>query len=411
MRTMFKAILITAAWLSASLSTCLVAVEPIPVEYLWQSEPDLDLNWELGEEVANIHINAGQIGSSYATERMRAAQAILRVPDSPTLNRAELLAAIVARLEAGEDDPGVRAELVAAACELDNGQHGTMLWKLGSGDRVIQPVVETACIRWAKSEPLSAWRERLKDTQASPSQMLIAIEGVATVGTPDDLAILKSILLDETRLDPVRLAAAKAIGRLAHDSQLELAGQIKKSGARFPELLAIAVLESSPVESSSAFVQEIANKSTPIAERAAYEWLCKHQPQVAQKTAKARLRHVDAQVRSLALDQIADLDNEDTLPALIAALDDVHPRNREQARLRILRHCDRSPQHLESVYQQLAAILVNESWRPVEQAIRLTVELNRPDHVPQLIALLEHDRYRSLYYRRLGTSAPGHRRG
>ncbi|MCC6508938.1 MAG: hypothetical protein IT423_07515 [Pirellulaceae bacterium] len=368
------------------------AAEPIRVEYLWQSQPTLPFVWGIIENQPMVRATPGQVQSEHISERMSAAQAVLRVPKSPGFDQAQILTSLINRLSSGEPDLLVRAEMIAAVCELDNGQHAAMLWKLSSGERLLQPIVERACIGWRNNQPLAQWRARLKSMTASEQELLQAVDGLRATGTAEDVPQLKRMVTDATLSISLRLGCAHALGQLSNTSELELAKQLRGSGAQHAELMAVHVLASSPPKAVTEFVQDILNRSAPEAQRAAYRWLCEHDQIVAQKRAMEFIKNVDPEMRSMAILQITAADNSDTLPALFDVFSDEHPARRNQAREQLLICSERSPEHLQSIAKLLTEALKTDQWRPVEQAMRLAVELQRAEHVDRLLELLDHPR-------------------
>lgn len=368
------------------------AIEPAKVEFLWQTSPKLDFDWEGQPYIPLIEATPEQIHSDSASVRLRAAQNVLRAPGSPRLDRPRALEAMLKRLQTGELNNTVRIELMAAACELDDGTYADQLWKLSQDDVTVRQTVELACIRWRKGLPLEQWRAAIQSAATTEQALLTAIDGIGATGSESDVSNLALLLMDSARSTPVRLRAAKAIGQVADGDRLALAKKLRESKASLADVMSVALLARSPVQSSAMFVQEIAQTGQPIAERAAYEWLCQRDGATAQGMAERFLQHSDSAVRRLALQQISDALSDKSLPALFAAFQDENPSVRTAARELVLKCCTRSETKLPSALELLKKSIDSNDWRELEQAIRLAVELKQSAYCERLLSLLDHAR-------------------
>lgn len=381
------------AWLGIALgwSTSAPATDPITVEYLWQSQPTLDFDWRGPPVVPNIDVKPQLIEAHSVRDRMRAAQNLLRAPNSASLDRPAVLKALISRLQAGESHRTVRTEMIAAACELDDGTSAELLWKLARGDADAEVVVQRACVTWRSALPLDKWRQCVNSTTSTEQELLLALEGVGATGADADVPQLKSIVLDGTRAPAIRLASARAIGSVATSDQLSLAQELKVSSVEFADLLSIEVLRKSPVANASAFVQAIAVHGSQPAQRAAYRWLCEREANTAQQMVEPFLKHADSAVRLLALQQITLANNDKTLPALFDAFHDLSPGVRDAARVHVLTCADRGAEHAQLALSLLKNALEESDWRALEQAIRLAVELKQNSYCDRLMSLIHHE--------------------
>lgn len=382
-----------AAILVATLGAVpLHAVEPLPIEYLWQTEPRLDVPWFHHVEEYAPPANPAQIHSPSASQRMAAAQAIIRAPGNSHFDAPQLRQAIIERLEAGESQPNVRAELVAALCALDDGSAAERLWKRLGDDQLVLPILEQACIRWRKPLPLEIWRERLRNHQGSHQEIARALEGLGAAGSQEDLALLITAVQDKTQSAPLRLVAARAIGRLSTVDKLPLAKALRDSNAEQADLLAVEVLGKKSSAEIKEFMVDIADQGDPVAQRLAYQWLCELEPATAQAKAAAYSEHADAEIRRMSLLEINKTEQSEAIKVLSLALGDVHPALRELARTQLLSRSSRSADHQRAVEEAIAEGLKHSDWKTLEQCVRMTVELEQKVHVPRLIELLENPR-------------------
>ncbi len=189
-------------------------IRPIKVEYLWQSEPKLNFLWREPPRPASVSATAEQLQSERALERMSVAQSIIRVPDSPSFEPGPMLTQVMERLKS-EQDAQIQAELITAACQLDEqGVHADRLWQLAKDRLLVQGTVETACIRWTSTAPLSTWRQRIESLKCTQVNCSAPCVGSAQVVNRAISIVLVSYWSMPLAM-PIRFDCARAYGRLA----------------------------------------------------------------------------------------------------------------------------------------------------------------------------------------------------
>lgn len=372
------------------------AAEPIPIEYMWQVDPTLDFSWWYDEPLLMPHITGKQLVSPRAEVRFLAAQSVVHFRHHPSLQKPLLLRSIIERLEKGEPQSAVRSELVAAACELDNGEQSEALWQLAKQDSLTLPTVESALCRWKKPQALEIWRTRLRERNGTHQELTQACAGLGAVGTQEDLSQLISLVTDGTQSASIRMTTAQAIGELSRSDQLPLAKTIRASTALHADLLAMKILGkqlSKPTSDETLqFIIDVAENGSLVAQREAYSWICEFVPETARAKAHEFYKRNDAEIRRMSLVQINETENEHVMPTLVAGLSDAHPKNREAAREHLLVRATRSEMNEILVKALIGPELAREDWRSQEQCIRLCVELQQPQHAMRLVDLLDHQR-------------------
>lgn len=393
--------ILTLTWLSSVIIVWLagsqfaLAIEPMQVEYCWQSDPKLDVDWwsRNGQGMMRWNITAKHLQSDRAEVRMQAAQAIIKNPLNPSINREESVNALIDQLKQGEPRPSLRADYVAAVCELDDsGEHAEALWRLSEKDATTRPTVERALAKWGKPFAASEWRTRLRDKLCTQQELSMACFGIGRVGNPGDLGVLTAIVTDATALPSVRLVAAQAIGRVTQTEQLTLAQQLRASSALHGDLLAMYVLGEQSSPEVKEFVLDVSKNATLVAQREAYRWLCQHDPETARSLAMAFTDKADWEIRRLCVMVINQTDNADAIPLLFKMLGDVHPDVRKTARHQLLICSERSPENDKAVKAIIAPGLAKTDWQTKEQSGLFAVELKQTEHLSRLLELLEDPR-------------------
>src|SRR5437588_687306 len=81
-----------------------------------------------------------------------------------------------------------------------------------AGDGDLRDLVEPALARWDYRPARATWLERLRDAQAAPRDILLAIRGLAAVREVQAADRLREIALSADADATVRLEAARALG-------------------------------------------------------------------------------------------------------------------------------------------------------------------------------------------------------
>jgi len=372
------------------------AAEPIKIQYMWELDPKLDIDWWPEKRPVVPESLESRLESPRAEVRFAASQTLLRFSEHPSLDKLKMSRALIARLEKGEPESSVRLGLVSALCQLGRAEDAKRLWDIGNQDGLVLPTIEKALMEWKQPFAVQLWRNRLVERKCTEQELTRACAGLGSVGTQDDLANLSSLVMDGTQSATVRLVAAEAIGELSKSSQLRLAQSLRARPALHTDLFAISVLGRQPNsedgEATQQFVSDVAEHGSLLAQRAAYRWMCDMLPEEAQGRAREFFQRDDSEIRRLSLLQVNRTDHEDAIPILSAALSDPNPNLRQIAREQLLVFANRSDVHEQRVKDVIGPELAKDDWRSIAQSIRLAVELRQPQHAFRILELLDHPR-------------------
>ncbi len=261
----------------------------------------------------------------------------------------------------------------------------------GSRDAHCLAVVEQACIGWRKPLPVDRWRASLASANSTEQELLRAVDGLGATGTNADIPTLEAMVLDGTRTSSVRLSCARAIGRIAVSDQMPLAKKLRASTAEHAERLSVEVLAQSQVESSTEFLQDVALHGSPLAQRAAYRWLCERDAASARAwwrvfsntRCSSSLARADANHRCQ--------DRKDS-PSSLRRVSRSASRCANGRAPTCLTCCSRTEEELQRVLTLLKPSMADADWRVLEQSIRLTVELHQNAYCERLMSLVDHAR-------------------
>ena len=108
----------------------------------------------------------------------------------------------------------------------------------------VSEIVEPALANWRSDVMQDAWITRVKEQAASPSQMMLAMNGLAAIDATGANDALKSLVQNTSALRKLRLAAAQVLGIVAPEDQLVLASELeKRSSEQFLDaLLGLALM-------------------------------------------------------------------------------------------------------------------------------------------------------------------------
>lgn len=368
-----------------------VAAEPVPFEYAWQSLPQLDIDWWHRTPEGRVSVTPAQLQAQRAMDRLVAAQDLLRLPASPNLDKPAIIQAAMRELAGQRLSPTLRLEYLALVCEFDTtGSQADKLWSQVQQEVVARGLVEQWLAKCKQPQANGVWRGRLTDPQVNEWEIGLALKGLAVTGSPADVAALTTVVSDKTWALGIRLQAARAIGALADSDQLDLAKRLRESSSDQGDLLAIEVLGQRPIAAADQLVIDVIDRGSGPAQCKAYAWLCACAPEIAIVRAQDYVAHREPEVRRLSMQQLSRSSDPQVLALLSARLNDSHPDLREMARLQLLNRADSDLEQRRAIMDLVARGMQTEAWEGLEHWIHLTVDLQHPDQEKRLLELLEH---------------------
>ncbi len=334
------------------------SAEPLTVEYAWHTIPKLETNWSMRPGKTARPDFQKQIQSPKINDRLQILQAFMNDPDHQDFDRETIIRSVAQRLEKNEETSlEVRDEMIAVLCEVADATYADRVYAAAKDRLEIQAILERACARWKSHKFDDVWRQRLKDKVCSTQELLLAVRGLSETGSEQDIPLLSDILLDRANQSAARYAASLAIGKLSKSSTWELAQKVDKQEDPFHDMHALNVLGQHVSPEILAFVRQVANKGTPLAQRWAYERMCNLDKEEAFAQAEKFSRHANSDVRMLALKQLEHSKEPSVYPVIAERLGDTHPQVRDSARLQLLQRTERSDADKVSVLE-----LIDRGW-------------------------------------------------
>ena len=289
-------------------------------------------------------------------------------------------------------------DVVRAAAQtlivLDVREHQQLFADLAAAKgAAVSEIVEPALADWESSVMEDAWISRVRDQAASPSQMMLAINGLAAIGSSGANEALQSLVLNTSALRKLRMAAAKALGTLAPEEQLKLADEFEKTATEriLDALLGLALIDGADSTEAVEILQRYAVNGNSVVQSLALGHLYRIDYKLVLPHVSTSVDSRDVNVRRWCAKALVDGRNQDDVATLAGLLNDVNPGLRmfvansmvdfaEDEKLKAL------------VLSEVEKVIDGDNWRGFEQAC---VVFGRLDHEPsaeRLVELLGHPR-------------------
>jgi HEAT repeat protein len=293
-------------------------------------------------------------------------------------------------LDRADQHPPVRLAVARTLVALDAHDAAPNLFEQAkSGDGDLREIVEPALARWDYRPARDVWLARLRDPDAPPRTLVLAIRGLAAVREKQAADRLRELALSDRTAGPVRLEAARALGTLRSEGLEQDAESLM--GGPSPHglvgrLAAAALLRQHRGKQAVDLLGQLADAEPAVAALAVARLIeidCK----LVVPTVERLLASPDASVRSLAVEVLFREPTEKHVRLLGDALNDAHPDVRTKAR-RSLRELGGRKELREAVLAQGMRVLKGRDWHGQEQAAILLAQLDHKPAAGRLVDLL-----------------------
>lgn len=352
--------------------------EPVP----WTLNPELLPLWksamarpesELKRQVADSIAIAHRLGH----EGMKEA-----IPELTALIKEEKI------------HPATRQAAANSLIILDSrGSAAALMAASQSGNKDLRQLVEPALARWNVEAMRPIWRQRIKSINSPRRDLILAIDGLGEQRDATALDDLLSLAMTAENPSDVRLAAARAAGRIT-DQGLE--SRTEQLLARSPNgiaerLCGAALIAKHRSDQAVTILQKLGTDTEPAVAGDALRSLFAFDPKLVLPLAEASFQNADANVRRVAIQTYVTLPTPDRLQSLSLRLNDPHPELRGLVRESF--YALSKDAALDPVIRQSSiAILEGKDWRGQEQAAMLLAALDEKRISPRLLVLLDSPR-------------------
>lgn len=372
--------------------TAIKADENDVLRHRWELEPDLGASWLEPIILPPYPIDVSRILSGNRQDCIDEARLITSLSRRDGIeNPVEALESVTQRLQLDDQNRMLRLALVSAFVALSDGSDAEPIWPMLRTDPAVRPVFEKALIGWNRPLALRDWRERVQQSPVSLSELLLAIDGLAALGGPEDQEVLEPLLRSATVLTPVKVAAAEALGGLQPNGLEPLAKQFLAAAEEQAELIAANLLARHTSEAGQGLLAEILESENRPAQVKAFAALVAANPEKARAQAAKMLACPDNTLRLEVLALLNQFDDAESLRIQITALSDKNPRVRETVRENLVVKAQ-LPALRPIVDETVSYQLMQGSYEGLEQTIFLLTALEDKSRCPNLLDLLDHSR-------------------
>ncbi len=250
---------------------------------------------------------------------------------------------------------------------------------------LIEPLAQ-----WGSHTAGRWWIELASQPKSVEYQKVLAIQGLGRLRWKEALPMLQEQLIDRQQPAAVRLAAARALGRIdpAEATQLASRWTGDSATARLERLRAAELLQEASGSEALAQLERLATDDDPVIANRALDRLYELDLEKVAQLAPRLLDAADSSVRRWAVRAIGHFPATEHVELLARHLADPHPELRARTRDILLAFAEQPPLR-ESVLAVAQQALDQEDWRPIEQAARIVGKLRHRPSAARLAALIE----------------------
>jgi HEAT repeat protein len=368
----------------------------VDIDFLMPGDPKIEVPPDISDispKPLPLWIDA--LSSAEADLQREAAQTIALAHKLGMPNANTAVPALIAAME----DPHRRSSVVAAAAQalivLDARQAAPqLLQRSRTGGLALARIIEPVLARWDFQPVRPIWLARLEDPNAGRAWLLLAIEGLATVGETKAKPRLGELAMTPIYAPVLRLAAARALARLQPRGWEDRVGKLPLDAstcAAIDRMVAATIVSRLDSPAAKQLLVRLAMDPEPAVAGIALGGLCELDFRAILPLADKLVSNDDANVRHwVAKAWVA----ERTVPAvekLSLLLDDPHPGLRVYVRESLLALTS-SAALRQPVIEGAGKMLATDRWRGLEQAEVIMAALDQKQTAGRLVQLLDHPR-------------------
>lgn len=306
----------------------------------------------------------------------------------------EAIPELTALIQEEKIHPATRQAAANALIVLDSrGSAATLMAASQSGNKDLRQLVEPALARWNLEAMRPIWRQRITSINSPRRDLILAIDGLGEQRDATALDALLKLAMTAENPSDVRLAAARAAGRITDQGLEERAGQLlaRSTNGIVERLCVAALIARHRSDQAVTLLQKLGADVEPAVAGDALRSLFTFDPNLVLPLAEGAFQNADANVRRVAIQTYVTLPTPDRLQTLSLRLNDPHPELRGLVRESF--YALSKDAALDPVIRQSSiAILAGTDWRGQEQAAMLLAALDEKSAAPRLLELLDSPR-------------------
>ncbi|MEZ6031677.1 MAG: HEAT repeat domain-containing protein [Planctomycetaceae bacterium] len=258
----------------------------------------------------------------------------------------------------------------------------------------IQLLIEPALATWDDESARAIWEQRLKSSESSPRELVLAIRGLGIVRDATALEDLLSLCTDDTKSASVRLEAAAAAGNIADrelEPRAELLARSVQADSFVDQLCAVRLLARHSSDSATRILTDLAAHEKSAVAAAALQRLNEIDVALVLSLAPSAMQNADPLVRREAAMAMLQRPDAGLVATLGQMLGDVNPRLRRDVSSGLQKLAEQ-PELDQPIRDSALQMLTGEEWQGQEQAALLLGSLEHKPAADRLVQLLESQR-------------------
>lgn len=257
----------------------------------------------------------------------------------------------------------------------------------------VSEIVEPALADWKSKAMESAWVDRVQEQAASPSQMMLAIKGLAAINSAGANDALRSLVLNASALRKLRLAAAQTLGTVSRESQLELAAEFAKrpDSQVLDGLLAVAVISGNDSDEAVSLLHKLVGHQNSVVQSLALAHLFRVDSKLVEPHIGKLVDSSDVNVRRWCAKALVNGQKPGEIANLASLLNDVNPGLRAFVAESLVDY-GKSAELKPRVLSEVEKVLAGKNWRGCEQACVVLGYLDCESAAGRMVELLGHPR-------------------
>lgn len=330
-----------------------------------------------------------------ADMKYKAADAVARAHQMGMKGLETTVAPLLAALDQPDQHPTVRLALARSLIALDARDSAPSLFRQAqAGSSDLRELVEPASARWDYQPARAVWLERLREPATRQRDLVLAIQGLATVREERAVDRLRDMVLADRLPGSIRLESARALGSMCSEGlEKDAERLVADTSPRglVPRLAAASLLRRHGSPQAVQLLQRLMRDPEPAVASVAAARLLEIDPQLVVPAVAHLLVSPDANLRSLAVDALGRRPSAEHIHLLGERLDDEHIGVRVKARRYLQKLAGEKSWH-DPVIVEGTRMLQTQQWRGLEQATILLTQLAHKPAVERFLELLSFDR-------------------
>lgn len=362
---------------------------------MWQDPPYTPPTFKYDFPPAMLRLWAMAMQRDDSELRRSAADTVAVAQKRGMAGLEDLTGQLVEILKSKEQDSAVRRAAAHALVTINARAHAQLLAETANEDGLeVAQFVEPALAKWKYSPIQKTWFERIENPATRQLWRLLAIRCLAESKEVAARQPLLKLVHDRRELPSVRLAAAQALAGifsngLVVEAKQHLSAATKADASE--RLLAVTLILTHSDADAIALLKQLASDEEPAVAAAALDRLFAIDPALTFDLAPQAIKNSDVNVRRRGAEALLVKADETSIRQLAPLLSDTNPSIRSRIANSFAELAAKS-QLRSTIIEEAERTLTQDSWRGLEQAILLTVYLERKNTANRMLELLNHPR-------------------